>query len=117
MALTPTSINSSTPSGKGKKPSEAATEFIIFFGTNCNALLDAILQLSNLLVCPEPIPIVDLLFTKMMALDLANLQILNANFKLLSSFKDGFFFVTILNFLLKSVLFESCTKIEFSKKR
>ena len=79
-----TLINSSIPSGKGKKASEAATEFIIFSGKKFNALLDAILQLSNLLGCPDPIPMVDLLFTKTIALDFTNLQILNANFKLLS---------------------------------
>ena len=60
IALTPTSINCSIPSGKGKKASDAATEFGIFSGKNSNAFAEAILQLSNLLGCPEPIPIVDL---------------------------------------------------------
>ena len=91
IAFTPTFISSWIPSGKGKKASEAATEFIIFSGTNFNALLAAILQLSNLLGCPEPIPIVDLSFTKTIALDFTNLQILNANFRFLIWFKDGFF--------------------------
>ena len=117
IARTPTFINSLIPSGKGKNASEAATEFIIFFFFYCNALLDAILQLSNLLGCPDPIPIVDLLLAKTMALDFTNLQILNANFKLLSWFNDGFFFVTIFNFFLKSMLSESCAKKELPKKR
>ena len=34
MAFTPAFINSSIPSGKGKKASEAATESIIFSGKN-----------------------------------------------------------------------------------
>ena len=92
MASTPASANSSMPSGKGKKASEAATEFVIFSGANCSAFWEAILQLSNLLGCPVPIPIVDLPFTKTIALDLTNLQILNANFRLLSWLSVGFFF-------------------------
>jgi len=51
---------------------------------NCKALLHAILQLSNLFGCPDPIPIIDLLFAKTIALDFTNLQILNANLRLLS---------------------------------
>ena len=118
IALMPTFINSWIPSGKGKKASDAATEPIIFLGKNCNALLDAILQLSNLFGCPEPMPIVDLLFAKMMALDFTNLQILKANLRLLSWFVDGFFLVTTRNFFLsKSVLFDSWAKKEFLKKR
>ena len=39
----------------------------------------AISQLSNLLGWPDPIPIVDLSFTKTIALDFTNLQTLNAN--------------------------------------
>jgi len=81
-ASTPTSISFSMPSGKGKKASEAATEFLIFLGRNFKALPDAILQLSNLLGWPEPIPIVDFLFTRTIELDLTNLQTLKANFKL-----------------------------------
>ena len=84
IASTPASASSSTPSGKGKKASDAATEFAIYSGANCNAFLDAILQLSNLLGCPSPIPIVDLFFAKTIALDFTNLQIPNANFKLLT---------------------------------
>ena len=92
MASIPTSASASIPSEKGKKASEAATEFVIFSGTNCNAFWDAILQLSNLLGCPAPIPIVDLPLAKTIALDFTNLQILNANFRLLSWFVVGFFF-------------------------
>jgi len=79
IALTPTFINSSIPSTNGKNASEAATEFISFSGKNCNALFDAILQLSNLLGCPAPIPIVDLFLTSTIALDFTNFEILNAN--------------------------------------
>ena len=43
MAFIPVSASSSTPSGKGKKASDAATEFVIFSGRNRNALLDAII--------------------------------------------------------------------------
>ena len=65
------------------KKKEKKTEFAILSGENCNAFLEAILQLSNLLGCPAPIPIVDLFFAKTIALDLTNLQTPNANFKLL----------------------------------
>ena len=110
IAFTPSSINWFIPSAKGKKASEAATEFSNFSGENSFALFDAILQLSNLLDCPAPIPIVDLLFTKTIALDLTYLQILNANFKLFNWFGDGFYRVTIFNFLLNNILFWSCAK-------
>ena len=115
IASTPVSASCSIPSGKGKKASDAATEFLIFSGTNSNALLVAILQLSNLLGWPEPIPIVVLLFTKTIALDYTNLQILNANFKLVICFDDGFFFETIFNFLFRSRSLESCAKKVFPK--
>ena len=82
IASTPASTSSLIPSGKGKNASEAATELIIFSGTNFKALFEAILQLSNLLGWPDPIPIVDFSFTITIALDLTNLQILKANFKL-----------------------------------
>ena len=49
IASMPALASSSIPSGKGKKASDAATEFLIFSGTNCNAFSDAILQLSILL--------------------------------------------------------------------
>ena len=72
IASIPELANFSIPSGKGKKASEAATEFFIFSGANFNDFSTAILQLSILLGCPAPIPIVDLLFTKTIALDLTN---------------------------------------------
>ena len=118
IAPTPTLINSWIPSEKGKKASDAATEFIIFSGANCNALDAAILQLSNLFGCPDPIPIVDLLFAKTIALDLTNLQILNANLRLLNWSSDGFFCVTIRNFFLsKSLSSGSWAKKTFPQKR
>ena len=92
IAFTPDSISTLIPSIKGKKASDAATELDNFSGRNSWALFDAILQLSNLLGCPAPIPMVDVLLTKTIALDLTNLQILNANFRLLSWLGDGFFF-------------------------
>ena len=83
------------PSENGKKAADAATEFDNFSGTNSWALLEEILQLSNLLGCPAPIPIVDFPFTRTIALDLTNRHILNANIKLAICFFDGFFLVTI----------------------
>ena len=59
IASTPASTNCSIPSAKGKNASEAATEFVSLSGKNSKALLEAILQLSNLLGWPEPIPIVE----------------------------------------------------------
>ena len=44
------------------------------FGRNFSALSHAILQLSNLLGCPAPIPIVDIPFVKTMALDLTTFE-------------------------------------------
>ena len=105
IAPTPKLANSSIPSGKGKKASDAATEFLILSFKNSKAFLEAILQLSSLLGCPEPIPIVDFPLAKTIAFDLTNLQILKANFKLLSWFCDGFLFVTILIFLLNKIFF------------
>ena len=101
IASTPTLASSSIPSEKGKKASDAATEFATFSGANCNAFWDAILQLSNLLGWPAPIPIVDLPFAKTIALDLTNLQILNANLRLLSWFGDGFFFCDYFYFVVE----------------
>ena len=69
------------PSEKGKKASDAAIEFFNFLGENFKAFEVAILQLSNLDGCPEPIPIVDLLLAKIIALDLANLLKLKANIR------------------------------------
>ena len=71
------------PSVKGKKASEAAT--ISDVGSiNFFILFIAISQLSNLLGCPDPIPKVVLFEASTIAFDLTYLQILNANFKLLS---------------------------------
>ena len=42
---------------------------------------------------------------------------LNANLRFSSWLCDGFFLVTIFNFLFRNILFESCTKKELSKKR
>ena len=81
-ASTPAAASSSIPSAKGKKASEAATEPTILFGANFIALSHAILQLSNLLGWPAPIPIVDLSFAKTIALDLTCLQTPNANLRL-----------------------------------
>jgi len=44
----------------------------------------AILQLSSLLGCPDPIPIVERLLASKIALDFTYRQILNANIKLSS---------------------------------
>ena len=105
MAFTPNCINSSIPSGKGKKASEAATEFFIFSGgINCNALIDAILQLSSLLGCPEPIPKVDLLLAITMALDFTYLQTLNAKIKFFNCVKVGFLFETTTKFFLPNFI-------------
>ena len=75
------------------------------------------MQLSNLLGCPPPIPTIDFSFAKTIALDLTNLQILKANFRLVICFGVGFFLVTIFNFLLKSNLFVSCKRKELSKNK
>jgi len=104
IAFTPILINSSIPSANGKKASDAATQLIIFSGQNCCALLEAILQLSNLFGCPEPIPIVDLLLDKTIALDFTNLQTLNANLKLFNWFIFGFFLVTTFSLLWTKIL-------------
>ena len=52
-------------------------------------MLIAILQLSNLLGCPEPIPTVDLSLVKTIAFDLTNLQILNAKIKFFKILEFG----------------------------
>ena len=59
IVLTPALIKVVIPSAKGKKASEAATEFFIFDDWNCLAFCVAILQLSNLFCCPAPMPIVE----------------------------------------------------------
>ena len=117
IAPTPKLANSSIPSGKGKKASDAATEFLILSFKNSKAFLEAILQLSSLLGCPEPIPIVDFPLAKTIAFDLTNLQILKANFKLSIWLADGFFLVTTFNFFSKRILLGSCDKNESPKKR
>ena len=58
IVLTPALIRVFIPSANGKKASEAAIEFLIFEDWNFFAFWTAILQLSNLLGCPAPMPIV-----------------------------------------------------------
>ena len=74
--FTPALTSFFIPSGKGKKASDAATEFLSLLGWNFLALSIAILQLSTLLGCPAPIPIVEKLLDITIALDLTNLQTL-----------------------------------------
>ena len=93
-----------TPSANGKNASEATTEFLIFFGENFFAFCIAILQLSSLLGCPAPIPIVEKLLHRTIAFDLTNLLILKANFISANSFLLGFNFVTHLNFVFQKHL-------------
>jgi len=64
------------------------------------ALFIARSQLSNLLGCPEPIPIVDLSLTSTIAFDLTYLQILNAKIRFSISYLDGFFLETTFKFFL-----------------
>ena len=61
----------------------------------------AILQLSSLLGCPEPIPKVVLSLAITIALDFTNLQILNANIKFSNCDLLGFFFETTLKSFLE----------------
>ena len=117
MASTPDSIKCLIPSGKGKKASEATTDPLILSGTNSRAFPTAILQLLNLLGCPDPIPIVEISFAKTIALDFTNLQTLKANFKFLICSIEGFLCVTILIFFANNTLSESCAKNLFPKKR
>ena len=83
------------PSANGKKASEAAIEFLIFECWNCLAFWTAILQLSNLLGCPAPIPIVAKLLHNTIAFDLTCLHTLKANRISAKSFLLGFNLVTI----------------------
>ena len=99
IILTPALTKILIPSAKGKKASEAAIEFFILDGWKFFAFFVAILQLSNLLGWPAPTPIVEKLFVSIMALDLTNLQTLNANSISLSSVFDGLFLVTNLSSL------------------
>ena len=98
IVFTPAFIKVLIPSAKGKKASDAAIELIRFLGWNFLAFWTAILQLSNLFCWPAPIPIVELSFTTTIAFDLTNLQTLKANSISLSSFLEGLFLVTNLNF-------------------
>ena len=79
IILTPAFTKASTPSVNGKKASDAAIEFLIFRGWNFLAFWIAILQLSNLLGCPAPIPIVEKLLPRTTALDLTYLLTLKVN--------------------------------------
>ena len=97
-AVTPDCTKVSIPSTKGKKASEAARISPSIFELNFFNLLIAILQLSNLLGCPEPIPTVDLSLVKTIAFDLTNLQILNAKIKFFKVLEFGFNFETTLKF-------------------
>ena len=76
MIFTPALISVFTPSANGKNASEAAMEFLILSGLKCFAFWIANLQLSNLLGCPAPIPIVEKLLHITIAFDLTYLQIL-----------------------------------------
>ena len=101
-AETPELTKVSIPSTKGKKASDAAIILLPFSDFwNFFILLTAILQLSSLLGCPEPIPTVDVSLAKTIAFDLTYLQTLNANNKLLKVFLSGFVFDTILKFLFE----------------
>ena len=91
------------PSAKGKKASEAATEFLILDDWNFFAFCVAILQLSKRLGCPAPIPIVEKLLHKIIAFDFTYLQILKANSISSSSILFGFSFVTNFNFFLSKI--------------
>ena len=69
------------------------------------------MQLSKRLGCPAPIPIVEKLFVRTIALDLTYLQILKANLTSSNSFFVGLFVVTILKFFLSYIkLSWSCIK-------
>ena len=79
MIFTPAFISRSNPSENGKKASDAAIALEIFLGWNFLAFWIAILQLSTLLGCPPPIPIVEKLLLKTIAFDFTYLQILKVN--------------------------------------
>ena len=104
IVLIPALINVVIPSAKGKKASEAATEFLILDDWNCFAFCVAILQLSKRLGCPAPMPIVEKLLHKIIAFDFTYLQILKANSISASSFLFGFSFVTNFNFFLSKII-------------
>ena len=83
MAEIPACTNFSIPSTNGKKASDAATILLSSDFWNCFIFSIAILQLSSLLDCPDPIPIVVWLFAITIALDLTNRHILKAKIKFL----------------------------------
>ena len=113
IVLTPALIRAFIPSANGKKASDAATEFLIFEDWNCFAFWTAILQLSNLLGWPAPIPIVEKLLHRTIAFDFTCLQILKANWISARSFLVGFNLVTHFNFfLLITIRSLLCTKKE-----
>ena len=74
ITLTPACFNFLIPSEKGKNASEAAIEFLSFFGWNSLAFWTAILQLSTLLLWPAPIPIVEKSFEIMIEFTLIKKQ-------------------------------------------
>ena len=92
ITLTPALIKFLTPSGKGKNASDAATEFLNFLFWKLFAFWTAILQLSTLLGCPAPIPIVENELDITIEFDLTYLQTLKANSACAISFFDGLSF-------------------------
>ena len=89
-AWIPDCTNFSIPSTKGKKASDAATKFSSKL-VNFFILFIAILQLSNLLGWPDPIPMVELFFVKTIALDFTFLHILKAKNRSSKIFFVGFY--------------------------
>ena len=113
MAEIPACTNFSIPSTNGKKASDAATILLSSDFWNCFIFSIAILQLSSLLDCPDPIPRVVWLFAITIALDLTNRHILKAKIKFLYIVADGFFLETILKFFLENEpISGDCIKIE-----
>ena len=116
IVFTPALIRAFIPSVNGKKASDAAIEFLIFEDWNFFAFWTAMLQLSNLLGCPAPIPIVVKLLHKTIALDFTCLQTLKANCISAMSFFFGFNLVTHFNFFLSIItLFLLCIRKDPSK--
>src|SRR4030042_4956162 len=91
MALTPALIKTSGPSGKGKKPSEAAAVFFALFPD----LKIANSQHLFLSCCPTPDEIKVSPLTKTIAFDLEALQIFQAKRRSWICFLVGFFLVLI----------------------
>ena len=116
IVLTPALIRAFIPSAKGKKASDAAIEFLIFEDWNFFAFWTAMLQLSNLLGWPAPIPIVAKLLHNTIALDFTCLQTLKANWISAISLLFGFNLVTHFNFFLSiTILSLLCNKKDPSK--